>query len=336
MLTDAELLARADAFNRAAEAYWKDVLAEPSARRHVLNKAFGNVTDAPGMVYRLGLLLSELQLGLGHTVLDFGAGSGWLSSCLNRLGCQTIAVDVSPTALELGRELFRLDPRHRPELEPRFLPYDGHRLPLPDASVDRITCFEAFHHVPNQDEVLGEFERVLRPGGRAGLAEPGEGHSHSELSAFETDRCGVLENELDVLDLDRRARRAGFTAVHLKPYPDPDTIRLSPAEYVALMDGDGRVFPLKALSKSLRNFFLVTLAKGEERPDSRSPGRLRAAIERRLPLLELQGRGGAPLDVPLRGRNEGDTPWLHEEKAVGGYGLLSGPLIEEGGHLVRH
>src|SRR5712664_1077271 len=197
MLTEAELLARADAFNRAAEVYWKDVLAEPSARRHVLNKPFGNVTDAPGMIYRLGLLLSELRLGLGQTVLDFGAGSGWLSSCLNRLGCQTIAVDVSPTALELGRELFRLDPRHRPELEPRFLPYDGHRLPLPDASVDRIACFDAFHHVPNQDEVLGEFERVLRPGGRAVLAEPGEGHSHSELSAFETDRCGVLENELD-------------------------------------------------------------------------------------------------------------------------------------------
>ena len=118
---EAELLAQAEAFNRAADVYWKDVLAEPSARRHVLNKPFGGLADAPGMVYRLGLMLSELRLGLGHTVLDFGAGSGWLSSCLNRLGCRTIAVDVSPAALEMAKELFRIDPRHRPELDPRFL-----------------------------------------------------------------------------------------------------------------------------------------------------------------------------------------------------------------------
>jgi SAM-dependent methyltransferase len=335
-LSEEELLARAEAFNRAADVYWKDVLSEPSARRHVLNKPFGGVTTAPGMLYRLGLLLSELRLGLGHTVLDFGAGSGWLSSCLNRLGCRTIAVDVSPTALELGRELFSLDARHRPELEPRFLRYDGHRLPVPDASVDRIACFDAFHHVPNQDEVLAEFHRVLRPGGRAVLAEPGEGHSHSECSTFETDRCGVLENELDVLDLDRRARRAGFTAVSLKPYPDPDTLRLGPAEYVALMEGDVRGFPVDALARSLRNFFLVTLAKGEERPDSRNPSRLRAAIESRGPAGGLRGRSGASLELPLTIRNDGDTEWRHEENPVGGYVLLSAHLLDGEGQLVRH
>ena len=161
-LSESEILRRTEEWNRAAEAYWKDVLVEASARRHVLNKPFASVVDAPAMLYRLGLALSELRLGLGHTVLDFGAGSCWLSSCLNRLGCRTIAVDVSPAALELGRELFRLDPRHRPELEPRFLPYDGHRLPLPAESVDRIACFDAFHHVPNPEELLAEFPNPLR------------------------------------------------------------------------------------------------------------------------------------------------------------------------------
>jgi SAM-dependent methyltransferase len=334
--TEAELLARADAFNRAADVYWRDVMAEPSARRHVLNKPVSSVVDTPAMLYRLGLLLSELHLGLGHVVLDFGAGSCWLASCLNRLGCHTIAVDVSPAALDVGRELFRIDPRHRPELDPRFLAYDGHRLPLPDASVDRIACFDAFHHIPNQDEVLGEFFRVLRPGGRAVLAEPGEGHSHSELSSFEADRCGVLENELDVQDLDRRARKAGFTRVSLKPYPGPDSISLSPADYVRVMEGDPKPFPMATLSRSLRDFFLVTLAKGDEVVDSRRPGHLHAEIAEVGPRgAALRGGPGDVLRVALRVKNAGDTLWLHRWTEAGGYVVLSGNLIDATGHRVR-
>ncbi len=335
-LSESEILRRTEEWNRAAEMYWKDVLAETSARRHVLNKPFASVVDAPAMVYRLGIALSELRLGLGHTVLDFGAGSCWLSSCLNRLGCRTIAVDVSPAALEIGRELFRIDPRHRPELTPRFLPYDGHRLPLPAESVDRIACFDAFHHVPNPEELLAEFHRVLRPGGRAVLAEPGEGHSHSELSAFETERCGVLESELDVADLERRALRAGFTGVRLKPYPDPDTISLGAGEYVRLMEGEGTLFPMAALQRSLRNFFLVTLHKGEEARDSRNPGRLRAALELRSPDGPLRGEAESLLPLTLLVRNEGDTIWRHEIDAAGGYVMLSGHLLDGEGRIVRH
>jgi SAM-dependent methyltransferase len=335
VLAEAELLARAEEFNRRAEVYWQDVRDEPSGRAHVLNKPFASVADAPGVLYRLGLALSELDLGLGHTVLDFGAGSCWLSSCLNRLGCRTIALDISPTALELGRELFRLDSRHRPQLEPRFLPYDGHRIPLPDASVDRVICFDAFHHVPNQDEVLSEIHRVLRGGGRAVLAEPGEGHSHGELSLFEVGRCGVLENELEVGELDERARRAGFTDVRLKPYPDPDTLALSAIEYRRLLEGDLAVFPLRALQESLRRFFLVTLMKGEPVRDSRNPGRLAALIQRRGPEGALRGGGGALLELPLTVRNTGDTHWRHELDEVGGYVMLAGHLLDPGGGLLR-
>jgi SAM-dependent methyltransferase len=211
----ASVLRRTEEFNRNAETYWRDVKDDPAGRRHVLNRPLGNVGEAAHALYRLGLVLAELRPGLGHTVLDFAAGSGWLSAWLNRLGCRTIALDVSPTALELARAAFALDARQRPELQPEFLAYDGRRLPLPDASVDRVVSFDGFHHVPNPEEMLKELARVLRLGGIAVFAEPGEGHAEAEASRLETVKAGVLENELDVATFARWAEAAGFTDVRL-------------------------------------------------------------------------------------------------------------------------
>ena len=42
---------------------------------------------------------------------------------------------------------------------------DATRLPLLDASVDRVACFNSLHCIPNQRALLEEFRRVLKPGG---------------------------------------------------------------------------------------------------------------------------------------------------------------------------
>jgi protein-L-isoaspartate O-methyltransferase len=151
--TESALLARTEEFNRAAESYWKNVAADPAGRIHAFNKPFSTVKDTGAILFRLGLVLHELDLGVGQTVLDFGAGSCWLSACLNRLRCRTISVEISQSALTLGRELFTSDPRIIAELDPVFLLYNGHQIDLPSEFVDRIVCFDAFHHVPNQDAV---------------------------------------------------------------------------------------------------------------------------------------------------------------------------------------
>jgi SAM-dependent methyltransferase len=326
--TDTELLARADEFNQNAETHWQSIAREPAGRAHVLNKPFSTVRDTPDILYRLGLVLSALEPGVGHTVLDFGAGSCWLAASLNRLRCRTVAIDVSPTALKLGEELFRIDPRHRLDLEPRFLPYDGHRIPLEPESVDRAACFDAFHHVPNQDEMLRELHRVLKPGGRAVLAEPGEGHSHMDQSLYETAMHGVLENDLHIGELAERARRAGFDEVLLKPYPDAAAMTVTAEEYLRLMDGDRGVFPFEALEASLRHFYVIILIKGNGRFDSRSPGLLAARIVAAEGQRALAGKAGAKLLLPVRVRNEGDTTWLHQKDVAGGYVALGGHLFD--------
>ena len=218
---ESSLLARIEEYNRAAESQWLSIAADPAARAHVLGKPVSTVRDTPAIFSHVGVTLDALDLGLGQTVLDFGAGSCWLSAILNRLGTRTISMDVSPTALALGQEAFRSDPHARPELEPRFLVYDGHRIPLPDACVDRAVCFDSFHHVPNRDEVLGEIFRVLKPGGRFVLAEPGEGHANTGHSRFDAEHYGVLESDLPLDDLLARAQRAGFRGRSRSPIRIP-------------------------------------------------------------------------------------------------------------------
>lgn len=332
--SEAELLARTEEFNRNAEVHWRAIGEETAGRSHVLNKPLSTVQDTGPILYRLGLVLTELHLGIGHTVLDFAAGSCWLSSYLNRLRCRTVCVDVSPTALELGRELFRLDPRHRPELEPQFLPYDGHRLPVATESVDRVVCFDAFHHVPNQDEVLRELHRVLRPGGRVVLAEPGEGHSHTDQSLFEMGRYGVLENDLHLEDIVEKARGVGFTEVLVKPYPEPSSITFPAADYLRFMAGEDRLYPVNVLRENLRHFFVFVLAKGEETRDSRNPGVLRAKIALAQDPASLRGAAGETIRATLRVKNTGDSLWLHEKDDLGGYVMLGAHLYNESRELL--
>lgn len=332
-LSDDELIRRATEFNDAAEAYWQALRADASGRRGALNKPFATVQEAPGLLYRLGLVLDALDLGVGFTVLDFGAGSCWLSASLNRLRCRTISMDVSAAALELGREAFALDPRLDPELKPRFLRYDGHRIDLADQAVDRVVMFDAFHHVPNQEEVLAEAFRVLRPGGRAVLAEPGEGHSHSDQSLFESESSGVLENDLDLADVERKALRAGFTQVLLKPYPGP-SFSLPAGEYRRLIGGEERLFPLMAVRDDLRHFYIFVLEKGPAAFDSRNPRRLAARIE--VPDgLRLAGDAGAQLALPASLTNTGDTSWRHELDPLGGYVTLGGHLADARGRHIK-
>jgi ubiquinone/menaquinone biosynthesis C-methylase UbiE/uncharacterized protein (DUF3820 family) len=333
--SEAELLARTEEFNRNAERHWEAIAGESAGRGHVLNKPLSTVQDTGAILYRLGLVLTELRLGIGHTVLDFAAGSCWLASYLNRLRCRTVAIDVSPTALELGRELFRLDPRHRLDLDPQFLAYDGHRIPLPDASVDRVACFDAFHHVPNQDEVLRELFRVLRSGGRVVFAEPGEGHSHMDQSLFEMERYGVLENDLHLEDVLAKARAAGFTDAYVKPYPDPSAITLRADDHLKFMRGNDAVFPTHVVRDSLRHFFVFVLTKGEEVFDSRSPRVLRAEIALLDPGQLLSGRAGTVVPASVRIRNTGDSRWLHEVDTLGGYVMLGAHLLDEAGQTVR-
>ena len=89
-----------------------------------------------------------------HAV-DVGAGTGQLAAALREAGARV-------TAIEPGEEPRRLLQR-REGIE--VLGARAEALPVPDASADLVVCADSFHWF-DAGRALGEFRRVLQPGGR--------------------------------------------------------------------------------------------------------------------------------------------------------------------------
>ena len=105
------------------------------------------------------ILVRELDLRPGRTVLDLAAGSGKLTRELVRSGAEIVAVDPVDAMREaLAASLPGV----------RALPGTAENIPLPDGSVDAVTVAQAFHWFDGA-RALAEIHRVLRPGGRLGL-----------------------------------------------------------------------------------------------------------------------------------------------------------------------
>ena len=183
----------------------------------VARKPFAAPMEAAEICGGLAALLPELLLYPGARVLDFGAGTCWLSRLLAMLGCEVTAVDVSRKALEIGERLIRSDPVGA-QLRVQFVPLDGPDLPFENDTFDRVVCFDALHHVPDQQHAIREFGRVLKQGGIAALHEGGPKHSQLSQSQYEMRMFGVIEGDVHVDELFDVAREAGFTSADLAVY----------------------------------------------------------------------------------------------------------------------
>src|SRR6266404_2296492 len=201
-------------------------------------KPFADIDETPELLICFAQVVRGLNLLPDMTILDFGAGSCWTSRFLSQLGLKVIALDVSPSALKIGQKLYRRHPIIGKQPEPQFLQFDGQRFDLPDQSVDRISCWEAFHHVPNPAQVIKEMGRVLKAGGIAGFSEPGPDHSKSPQAQDEMRTNRVIENDINVREIWSAAQRAGFTEIKLAlVHPDPFLLSLD--EFEAFLAGEG-------------------------------------------------------------------------------------------------
>ncbi len=310
-----------DAFNKAAELYFASL---PDWEHH-LAKPFSNLEETPVLLMNLAVLLQALRLTPGMRVLEFGAGSGWLSRFLTQMGCHAIVLDVSQTALNMARSLYQRQPVIGTHPEPQFLLFDGRRIDVAAGSLDRIICFDSFHHAPNPRATIAEFGRVLADGGIAAFAEPGPRHAEAPRSQFEAQTYGVVERDVDVHDIWRTARTHGFTDLHMSVFHGP-AFQLPLDEYEQLLAG-GTVQEswLASTRRFLRHVRFFSLVKGGDvAADSRSPAGLKCDIR---VVAEEAGIFGVTVT------NSGTATWLPSNEIRGGVSLGS-HLYDESGRLV--
>jgi ubiquinone/menaquinone biosynthesis C-methylase UbiE len=283
---------------------------------HLLSKPLASVQEVPHVLTRFSTLLQGLRLGPNMTVLDFGAGPGWGSHYLAQLGCQVIVLDVSPTALRIANERFQRQPPFGNVPVPRFLVFDGHRIDLPDASVDRIFCHDTFHHVPNPEAVLREIARVLVSGGIAGFAEPGPDHSRNPTSQAEMRNFKVIENDIRIEEIWQQAQDAGFTDIRMAALYTP-LYELSLPDFKQFLAGGEA---LQGYAQTVRNFMMqhrdFFLFKGPLALDSRTMEGLRAKLEVNLE-PERQIRTDKSFQMTATIRNTGTARFRTQEGAVG-------------------
>jgi SAM-dependent methyltransferase len=295
-------------------------------------KPFAAVAETPELLTSFAQVVHGLSLLPDMTILDFGAGSCWTSRFLSQLGMRVIAVDVSSSALKIGEALYNRFPPVGDQPEPTFLQFNGHDLDLPPESVDRISCWDAFHHVPNPAHVLREMARVLKSGGIAGFSEPGPEHSKTPQSQYEMRTNQLIENDIVMSEIWFAAQAAGFTDIKLAMFnPKPTLVPLERFEaYLNGADGEDYLAETRQEMQHRRLFFLY---KGESQTpmDSRQRDGLRAELNVQLSADTIAVDGSVSLNVIVQ--NTGTSIWLPAEARIGAvrFGIH---LFDENGKLL--
>ncbi len=117
-------------------------------------------------------LFGHLDAQPGQLVLDVGCGPGTFYPTLHKFGVKILALDAS---LGMVKEVQAQGMANQWPVQA-----NAERLPVSDASCDRVMSNHMLYHVPDQVAALTEMRRVLRPGGRV-LISTNSQNNHIEL-----------------------------------------------------------------------------------------------------------------------------------------------------------
>ena len=114
----------------------------------------------------IGETLAEaVDIKSGERVLDVAAGNGNVTLAAARRFANVTSTDYVPALLDKGRERAKAE-----GLNVRFLEADVENLPFTDASFDVVVSTLGSMFAPDHVRTASEMMRVLRSGGRIGLA----------------------------------------------------------------------------------------------------------------------------------------------------------------------
>jgi ubiquinone/menaquinone biosynthesis C-methylase UbiE len=140
--------------------------------RHADDSAYGRVVQAVVAGYA-DRVLEGGKLGAGMTLVDVGTGEGLVAfRAIDRIGSslRVILTDLSAPMLRYAESVAM---KRNVRSQCTFLECPADNLQgIADASVDVVTTRAVLAYVADKTAALGEFFRILKPGGRLSIAEP--------------------------------------------------------------------------------------------------------------------------------------------------------------------
>ena len=110
--------------------------------------------------------LRHLPLDSDLYCMDFGCGSGLVTEFLDSQGFRALGVDINPDLLKFAAE--RTTTRNY-----ELVQYDGVNLPFADGALGSACSYVVLGYLDDEclHQVLKDFARILRPGGKLVLIE---------------------------------------------------------------------------------------------------------------------------------------------------------------------
>jgi SAM-dependent methyltransferase len=288
-------------------------------------------------LFDLATVLLLLDCHPGDRVLDLGAGPGFSSEMLARLGYDVWAIDPDIVALAHNRRRPSWDAARiagRVEVVAGL----AESLPFAAGAFDGVIGMNVLHHVATLDEAVREIARVLRPGRRAVFCEPGLDH----LLEPETQRAmhehGETDRPFDVIQLLERARRSGFREAMLSAtlHAPLSLVRVEELNEFAGGRGPRPHLTPAGILQELRHkhAYAMLIREGLAAKTSRHPGDLSYQIT--VVPATLHAAAGETHYVEVTARNCGDTIWLAAPSTVGGFVTIGCRLLRDDGRLVSN
>jgi ubiquinone/menaquinone biosynthesis C-methylase UbiE len=150
-------------------------------------------------------LISKLDISPRDVVVDFGCGPGFFLIPLAGVATKAIGIDVSTPMLERAASYAKKN-----KVTVELLQSNGTDVRLQDNSVNLILLGHVFHEVEDEQRVLKEFLRVLKPSGRLVIVE--RTRPNRMLPATFSP---PTVNEMEVVE---QIQRAGFAFSQTIPY----------------------------------------------------------------------------------------------------------------------
>jgi 2-polyprenyl-3-methyl-5-hydroxy-6-metoxy-1,4-benzoquinol methylase len=156
--------------------------------------------------------------GLRGTVIDLGAGPGFLVDLLLKRGVRTLAFDQSPASIELLKKKYIGNPAF---LDARVS--TAASIPATDGEGDTVMFIETVEHLDDTtlDGVLREARRILKRGGRIFVTTPND--ENLDYQKLMCPSCGCLFHMFQHMrtwsaaTLDAKMAEYGFQKVVCRP-----------------------------------------------------------------------------------------------------------------------